>query len=134
MGETGGPVVVVLNRDLMFGSRITGVLRHLGYRARFARETDDFLAALAAEGEGAALGIIDMNAGVDWDAVGAFLGRSGERAPLLGFGPHVDVAGRKAAKEAGLDRIVSNGQFHADAPTLIARYARTAPPTPAAAE
>jgi hypothetical protein len=43
--------------------------------------------------------------------------------PLLGFGPHVDVDGRRAAKAAGLTRIVSNGEFHRDLVALVARYA-----------
>ena len=134
MAEEHGPVVVVLNRDVMFGSRIGGVLRHLGYRARFVRDGDALLAALDEEGSAVALGIVDMNAAVDWDRVRAFVDQGGDRAPLLGFGPHVDVAGRRAAKDAGVDRIVSNGQFHAEAAELIARYARHAPPDRPAAD
>ena len=131
MDETGGKkatdagagVVVVLNRDLMFGSQIRAVLRALGHEARFARDTSGFLAALREAGESASRGVVDMNGTVDWAAIAEFTGETG-RAPLLGFGPHVDVEGRKAAKRAGIDRIVSNGDFHRDAATLVTRYAR----------
>ena len=44
--------------------------------------------------------------------------------PTLAFGPHVDVEGRRAAKAAGVTRIVSNGQFHSDMAGLIERYRR----------
>ncbi|MDF3015147.1 MAG: hypothetical protein K0R44_372, partial [Thermomicrobiales bacterium] len=45
-------------------------------------------------------------------------------APTLAFGPHVDIEGRRAAKAAGVTRIVSNGQFHTDTVGLIERYRR----------
>ncbi|HEX5500673.1 MAG TPA: hypothetical protein VFX03_15660, partial [Thermomicrobiales bacterium] len=72
-----------------------------------------------------ALGVIDMNGPVDWDEIAA-LAAMADRPPLLGFGPHVEVAGRRAAKAAGVDRIVANGEFHRDAAALIRRYARPA--------
>ena len=123
--NAGAGVVVVLNRDLMFGSQIRAVLKALGHEARFARDTSGFVAALRETGGGAARGLIDMNGDVDWAVIAVFAAEAG-RVPLLGFGPHVDVDGRRAAKRAGVDRIVSRGDFHRDAATLVARYARSA--------
>lgn len=116
--------VVVLNRDLMFGLRLRNQLRELGFEARFAKETVAFLALLDGGASGVALGIVDMNGPVDWALIRAYVDRAQERPPLLAFGPHVDAAGRRAAKAAGVDRIVSNGDFHRGSADLIRRYAR----------
>ncbi len=117
--------VVVLNRDLMFGSRISVAARSLGYAARFVRDLPALAEALAEAGEPPVLVVLDMNAALDWDAVAALIAGLDGRVPTLGFGPHVDVEGRRAAKGAGLTRIVSNGEFHRDTAGFIGRYART---------
>lgn len=117
------PVVVALNRDLMFGSRISSVLRALGYSPRLVKDTAAFCAAVREDAP--ALAIVDMNGPVEWGEIAALAADPSVTTPLLGFGPHVDVESRKAAKAAGMTRIVSNGEFHRDAATLIERYART---------
>lgn len=72
-----------------------------------------------------AIGIIDMNNSVSWDVIRDALSRAkGSLAPTLAFGPHVDIEARRAAKAAGVTRIVSNGQFHSDMFVLIERYRR----------
>ena len=117
-------IAIVLNRDLMFGSRIRSALRMLGLQARFVPDTDQFVAALRADGVDAAIGILDMNGAVDWEAVSATLGELTDAPPTLAFGPHVDAENRRAAKAAGITRIVSNGQFHGGMAELIERYRR----------
>ena len=119
-----GPTVgIVLNRDLMFGSRIRSALASVGLQARFVGNTGEFVDALLENRASAAIGIIDMNGPVSWDVVGEALARGDvELAPTLAFGPHVDVESRRAAKAAGITRIVSNGQFHSDMVGLIERY------------
>jgi hypothetical protein len=122
--QTAYPVALVLNRDLLFGSRIRQALGQAGLDARFVPDTDRFVAACEELGGSTALAIIDMNGPVDWERVKEITaGSSG--VPVLAFGPHVDVEGRRAAKAAGVTRIVSNGQFHTEMPGLIARYRRT---------
>ena len=118
-------LAVVLNRDLLFGSRIRSALTSLGLEALFVVSTEQFVSALDEKQGLAAIGIIDMNGAVSWDVLGAAFAREdGGLAPTLAFGPHVDVEGRRAAKAAGMTRIVSNGQFHADMAGLIDRYRR----------
>ena len=119
-----GPIVV-LNRDLMFGVRIGNQLRALGYDVTFARDTAEFAARLRTTDPAPSLGIIDMNAGVDWGQVSAVVENPAIECPLLAFGPHLDVEGRRAAKAAGVDRLVSNGEFHRDMVRLVGRYARS---------
>lgn len=114
-------VLVVLNRDLFFGVRIGNILRALGYTVEFVQTTDALVDRLRGP-EPVVLGIIDMNAGVEWDRI-----RSARDAsittPLLAFGSHLDVEGRRAAKAAGVTRVVSNGDFHRDMVHLVRRYA-----------
>lgn len=122
-GEQTPNVAVVLNRDLMFGSRIRGALTRLGLEARFVSDTEAFVDALR-DPRPIAIGVIDMNGPVEWETLGSAVQEQEDPPPTLAFGPHVDVEGRRAAKSAGLTRIVSNGQFHSDMDALIDRYRR----------
>lgn len=124
-GDSRG-VVVVLNRDLMFGVQIGNQLRALGYEVEFRRDTALFLNAVGTTDPVPVLGIIDMSVGVDWNRIRELTAAPGGAPPLLAFGPHVDVEGRRAAKAAGVTRLVSNGEFHRDMVALVRRYARSA--------
>ncbi len=121
----GLTLAVVLNRDLLFGSRIRSALASLGLEGRFVTTAEQFVGALSEDPGSVAIGIIDMNGAVSWDVIRDALSRvDGGPAPTLAFGPHVDIEGRRAAKAAGVTRIVSNGQFHSDMSNLIDRYRR----------
>jgi hypothetical protein len=128
MTESTGPVptlAIVLNRDLLFGSRIRSALASLGLESRFVTTAEQFVAALSDEPGSVAIGIIDMNGAVSWDVISEARSQSDSGlAPTLAFGPHVDIENRRAAKAAGVGRIVSNGQFHSDTAGLIERYRR----------
>jgi hypothetical protein len=115
---------IVLNRDLLFGSRIRSALKALGLNAQFAATTDRFVEALSEHGDAAAIAIIDMNGSVAWDVLGEALADPLSLPPILAFGPHTDVDNRRAAKSAGVSRIVSNGQFQREMVGLIDRYRR----------
>jgi PleD family two-component response regulator len=118
-------LAVVLNRDLLFGSRIRSALKSLGLEAHFVATAEQFVGALHERPSSVAIGIIDMNGAVSWDVIREELSRpNGDRVPTLGFGSHVDVESRRAAKAAGVTRIVSNGQFHSGTAGLIERYRR----------
>jgi hypothetical protein len=121
----GPTLAVVLNRDLLFGSRIRSALARLGLESRFVATAEQFVSAMSQEPNSVAIGIIDMNGAISWDVIGE-AGSRGDAglAPTLAFGPHVDIEGRRAAKAAGVTRIVSNGQFHSDMAALIERYRR----------
>ena len=116
------PYAVVLNRDLMFGAGIRNALESQEMAAKFARDTTAFIELLESQPASPALGIVDMNGPVDWERLGAALGRLNGAVPTIGFGSHTDVETRRAAKAAGLTRIVSNGEFHRDMGSFIARY------------
>jgi hypothetical protein len=118
-------LAVVLNRDLLFGSRIRSALKCLGLQTRFVTTAEQFVDALREQPDSVAIGIVDMNGAVSWDVIREGLSApNGDGVPTLAFGPHVDVESRRAAKASGVTRIVSNGQFHSDMASLIERYRR----------
>jgi hypothetical protein len=117
--------LLVLNRDLFFGVKIGNQLKSIGYDVVFAKESDGF-AERVRDLPKPILGLIDMNAGVDWDVVLSLMGGDEPGVPVLAFGSHLDVEGRRAAKAAGVTRVLSNGDFHRDMVTLVRRYALSA--------
>jgi hypothetical protein len=121
----GPTLAIVLNRDLLFGSRIRIALAGLGLESRFVTTAEQFVSALSQEPKSVAIGIIDMNGAISWDVIRE-AGSRGDAGlvPTLAFGPHVDIEGRRSAKAAGVTRIVSNGQFHSETAGLIDRYRR----------
>jgi hypothetical protein len=116
-------LALVLNRDLLFGSRIRSALTALGMQGKFVKDGKQFNAELVSNSPEIAIAVIDMNGPVEWGMLRDGLAAS-EKPPTLAFGPHVDVEGRRAAKLAGIDRIVSNGQFDREMTALIDRYRR----------
>ena len=123
-GELGE--IVVLNRDLFFGVKIGNTLRGLGYGVAFVKETPAFVERLSGRDAPPVLGLIDMNAGVDWEAIKTLADHE-SAVPVLVFGSHLDVDGRRAAKAAGVRRVLSNGDFHRDMVALVQRYAYPRP-------
>jgi hypothetical protein len=116
-------LALVLNRDLLFGSRIRSALTALGMQGKFVKDSKQFNAELVSNSTKIAIAVIDMNGPVEWEMLREGLGAR-EIPPTLAFGPHVDIEGRRAAKVAGIDRIVSNGQFNREMMPLIERYRR----------
>ena len=116
--------VVLLNRDLFFGVRVANTLRGLGYRVTVCKETSTFSDRVRTATLAPVLGILDLTAVDDWDAIRELTSDPSVETPLLLFGAHKDVAGLRAAKAAGVDRVVSNGDFHREMVTLVRRYAR----------
>ncbi len=111
--------VVVFSRDLFFGMRIRTTLRQLDYLTVLTKDLPAFDAAMADPEFPPALGIIDFNQPVSWE----FLSSIGSGTPIIAFGAHTDVDGFRAAKEAGVARVISNGAFSKSLPDLLARYA-----------
>jgi hypothetical protein len=124
---SGAPEILVLNRDLFFGVTIGNTLRALGYRVTILPTTEKLIAALERRDMSQALAIVDMNAGVDWNSIAAMTAEGGPGVPVLVFGSHLDVEGRRAAKAAGVARVLSNGDFHKDMGGYVRRYARQSP-------
>ena len=116
--------VVVLNRDLFFGVRIADTLRTAGYVVAIVPTSQIFAERLRTSAPPAVLGIVDLGAGPDWDLLRPLLADPTVPTPVLAFGPHKDVAAMRAAKAAGVTRLVANSEFHRDLLGLVERYAR----------
>lgn len=124
--STAAALAIVLNRDLLFGSRVRSVLKSLGLEARVVGTSEAFVTALRGAPGEVAIGIIDMNGAVSWDVIAEGLQSIHTAVPVLAFGSHKDVENLRAAKDAGVTRVVSNGQFSREMGDLIERYRRGA--------
>ncbi len=117
MNEEPG-TIVVLNRDLFFGVKIGNAVQSLGFQVEFTKDAAAFAARFARD---CRLGVIDIAAVDDWAPIAQSIAEP--VAPTLAFGPHMDVDGLRAAKRAGVTRVVANSDFHRQTAELIARYA-----------
>ncbi len=121
-GSTSRRVIVVLSADLFFGMRIRASLLPIGYVVSIHGDAAAFASALSADDQRASLGLIDFNRPVDWSGLVDALNGP---VPIIAFGPHKDIAGFRAAKEAGVTRAVANGEFTRSLSELVERYARS---------
>ncbi len=122
--QAAGPRVVALVHDLFFAVRIRDTLRPFGYRVDVANSEEKLAGAL--RGDRPALLIVDLAfAAIDPPRrIAALKADDATRAiPVLAFGPHLDHAVRRAAQDAGADRVVANSKVAEDLPDLVARYA-----------
>lgn len=117
MSENDPGLVSALSRDVFFGMRIRTVLKNLGYEMKLCKTEQELVEAAP----GAIMVLIDFNIPVDWDALIPVL--EGE-VPVLAFGAHTNVDGFRAAKTAGVTRVVSNGEFSRRLPALLTQYRR----------
>lgn len=120
--EQSAGTVLVLSKDVFFGMRIRNALQQMEYTTEFAKSESDFSAQLANTENAPVLAMIDFNNAVDWEAITSALKESPDLGTIA-FGPHTDVDSFKAAKAAGMTRVVSNGTFSQELPRLIRTYA-----------
>jgi DNA-binding NtrC family response regulator len=119
--DAGRGAIMILTKDLLFGVSIRNAVLRLGFTARMVKSPEALSEELLAASP--ALAIVDLStvgADGDWDTIQEVAERP---TPVLVFGPHKDVDGLRAAKAAGVTRVVSNGQFHREMAQLIERYA-----------
>ena len=120
--EGGEPAGLLLSRDLIFTSKITGTARELGRRVVVAGNS-----ALAAAMIGQwrpKVVLVDLTAGdlVSVPALMAYRQAAGPDVPFVAFGPHVETAAFEAARAAGCDPVLPRSKFTAELPALIVRY------------
>jgi len=117
-----GPAGLLLSRDLIFTSKVTGTASALGHRVIVAGNvalTSAMLGAWAPK-----VVFVDLAAG-DLVASSAIL-RYREIAPpgtpFLAFGSHVDVEALAVAAAAGCDPVMPRSRFTNELPSLIRHY------------
>lgn len=147
MNNNPNPLIIAFVGDLMFSSKISNVVSHLGYRVTWIEQADDLTAnhpaQLEAPGEsllgrkGAlfeqvvaqqpALLLFDLtNESIPWLNWIATLKSSPatRRIPIMAFGPHEDVALMQSAKSAGANFVFARSRFFSDMPALLQKHIR----------
>lgn len=117
--DAGGPILLLIP-DVFFAVTVRNTVRRIGYDPHILKTTDQLV--VAAGEHRAVLGVVDLAAvrsPSEWADIGEMVT---DGMPVLVFGSHKDVDGLRAAKAAGVTRVVSNGQFHREMPDLIQRY------------
>lgn len=100
------PVLVAV-RDLVFRSKIQAAAERLGVELRLAPRGAPLADAARALGEGTV--IADLGEPGALDAIRAAKGAS--RVRVVGFLGHLETELARAASEAGVDEVLSRGQF-----------------------
>lgn len=113
-------VVLVVN-DLMFLPRLEDNLRYLGYQPITATDETQLTLALF---KSPVLVIIDLfSRSVDWNSLIKLIKKSkAGPVPILGFGPHIDLALRDAALAAGCEAVVGRGAIVSHLAHLVDKH------------
>lgn len=115
-------VIIAVVKDVFFGITVRNSIKKLNFEPQLIKSTDSLADTVAVYDP--SLVILDLQVIEQesaWDAVTATRELD---IPVLVFGPHKDVEGLRAAKAAGVSRVVANSQFHREMPVLIERYVR----------
>jgi hypothetical protein len=117
-GSTG----LLLSRDLIFTSKVTGTAADLGYPMMTA--SVDSQARSMIETYQPRVVLIDLSAGglVLPAAVITYQELAGSDTWFVAFGSHVDVEVLKAAKAAGCHDVLPRSRFAIDLPKLLRHY------------
>ncbi len=120
--ENPAPSGLLLSRDLIFTSKITGTARELGHRVVVAGSVP--LASTMIEQGQPRIVFVDLSAGdlVSIPALLAYRKIAPAETTFLAFGSHVDTNALAAARSAGCDPVLPRSKFSAELPALIQRY------------
>ncbi len=118
------PTGILLSRDLIFTSKVTGTARALGHRVLVAGNTSLALAMI--EQWHPCVIFVDLSAGelVAPEALLGYQRLAGPAVAFVAFGSHVDTEALAAARAAGCDPVMPRSRFSAELPELIAHYFR----------
>jgi hypothetical protein len=120
--EEPGSAGLLLCRDLIFITKVTGTAQALGYQIYVAGDIRS--AQLAIERLCPRVIFIDLTAG-DLAAVPAlseYLKLAGPDVWFVAFGPHVEEEALAAAKAAGCQAVLPRSKFAGDLPRLMQCY------------
>src|SRR5260370_39404901 len=120
--EGSEPSGLLLSRDLICTSKVTGTARALGHRVLVAG--NNALAAAMIEQWQPKVVFVDLAAGelVNTPALVAYQKAAPTGTPFVAFGSHVDTDALAAARAAGCDPVLPRSKFSAELPELIRRY------------
>lgn len=127
MNVPGSFHVIALAPDLMTSVRLESAVQRAGGSLTTLHYERDFLDAIHRQPRFAIvdLGMVGLNVPRLADACKA------AKVPLVGFGPHVDAKGLRAARSAGVPFVYPRSQFLADLSAVITRALAESEPAPA---
>lgn len=115
--------VVLLIDDIMFATRLEGLVRQAGYAPVFASDEAALTRALTAA---PVLAIVDLfDAALRWENLVRQLkgpGKKADHVPVLGFGPHTDLDLRTRALDAGCAAVVARSAIVNSLPALVEKH------------
>ncbi len=115
--------IILLVDDLIFGSKLEALARQAGYAPHVASD-EAALAKLMVKAPG--LVLVDLRGLPHWERLVRFLkgpGKKNDHVPVLGFGPHGDLALRERALAAGCAAVVGRSAIVGNLPGLIKKHA-----------
>jgi hypothetical protein len=118
------PTVIVLADDLIWATRLSDAIVAAGGVARRARRMADLDRLLAESGDGnadARFAIVDLTARA-YDGVAAIRAAVDVGARVVAVGQHDDVQLRKAALEAGAERVFTYRALFENRPRTLAAW------------
>jgi hypothetical protein len=128
-GEGGRADAVLVSRDLIFISKITGTARALGYGVAVAGNSA--LVSKTIDDVKPKVVFVDLAAAElgRAEAILAYQKAAGAQVPIVAFGSHVDTASLDAAREAGCREVMPRSRFTIELPNLIRKYCGHSEPT-----
>lgn len=116
------PSGVLVSRDLIFTTKITGTAHALGFR--FAVAGNSALAIKTIAEARPRVVFVDLAAGElgKPEAILAYQAAAGPETPIVAFGSHVDTESLDAARGAGCREVLPRSKFSTELPELIRKY------------
>jgi hypothetical protein len=111
------PAILLLVPNLLFGASIAQAVQAAGAQVRACRNAAAFLAALEQPAELAGA-VVDLGGNPGWEPVIRAAAAAG--VPVFAFGPHLDAATLKGARQAGASRVVANSAHAQELPKWLA--------------
>jgi hypothetical protein len=116
------PIGLLLSRDLIFTTKITGTARELGVQVMVAG-SPELASSMIAQWSPTVV-FADLASGdlVAPPMLLALRSQAGAQTVFVAFGSHVDTQALAAARAAGCDEVMPRSKFSAELPALIKRY------------
>ncbi len=117
-----GPAGLLLSRDLIFTSKVTGTASAIGHRVIVAGNVA-LVSAILAKWSPVVV-FVDLASGdlVSMTNLAAFRQLAPSGTPFVAFGSHVDTQSLADAATAGCDPVMPRSKFSMELPALIRRF------------
>jgi hypothetical protein len=113
--DTGRPVALLLCADLMFAVQLQNIARAEDFRPVTLRPGSPMPTGMSAAV--LVVNLADLSGPRTWESTVHEAASRG--VTVIGFGPHMDTEGRRAAKEAGASRVLANSNLTRDLPIIL---------------